>query len=57
VQSVPNQGPTVAGVRLEDLHDIYYLRRLIEGDLVLRAASLCGDRDVERIQPKLPFCS
>jgi DNA-binding GntR family transcriptional regulator len=53
VQSVPNQGPTVAGVRLEDLNDIYYLRRLIEGDLVLRAASLYGNRDVERIQQSL----
>jgi DNA-binding GntR family transcriptional regulator len=53
VQSVPNQGPTVTGVRLEDLHDIYYLRRLIEGDVALRAASLYGARDVELIQHSL----
>jgi DNA-binding GntR family transcriptional regulator len=53
VQSVPNQGPKVAGVRLEDLHDVYYLRRLIEGDAACRAASLYGDQDVERIQHSL----
>lgn len=53
VQSVPNQGPTVAGVRLEDLHDIYYLRRLIEGDVALRSASLYTDRDLEHIQQLL----
>src|SRR5918999_5038371 len=53
VQSIPNQGPTVAGVRLEDLHDIYYLRRLIEGDLIRRASSLYGDRDIDHIQHSL----
>lgn len=53
VRSVPNQGPTVAGVRLEDLHDIYYLRRLIEGDVALRAASLYADQGLEHIQHSL----
>jgi len=53
VQSVPNQGPTVAGVRLEDLHDIYYLRRLIEGDVALRAAFLYSDRDIDSIEEAL----
>ncbi|MGH2751365.1 MAG: GntR family transcriptional regulator [Actinomycetota bacterium] len=50
VETVPHQGPIVTGVRLEELHDIYRLRRLIEGDAARRAASTYTDADIARIQ-------
>lgn len=50
VATVPHRGPVVSGVNLEELHDIYQLRRLIEGDAARRAASLYTDADITRIQ-------
>lgn len=50
VATVPHQGPVVAGVKLEELHDIYQLRRLIEGDAARRAASQYSDADIARIE-------
>ncbi|MPZ92198.1 MAG: FCD domain-containing protein [Actinobacteria bacterium] len=50
VTTIPHQGPVVADVNLEDLHDIYLLRRLIEGDAARRAASLYSDADIARIR-------
>jgi DNA-binding GntR family transcriptional regulator len=38
VHTVPNSGPVVAEVRLDELHELYDLRRVIEGHLVRRAA-------------------
>ncbi|MGH2698433.1 MAG: GntR family transcriptional regulator [Actinomycetota bacterium] len=50
VETVPHQGPVVTGVRLEELNDIYRLRRLIEGDAARRSAPLYTDADIAHIQ-------
>lgn len=50
VETRPYQSTTVAGVRLEELHEIYALRRLIEGDVVARSAELYEQEDLDRIQ-------
>jgi DNA-binding GntR family transcriptional regulator len=50
VETVPHQGPVVTAVRLEELHEIYHLRRLIEGDAARRSAPLYTDADIEHIQ-------
>lgn len=53
VESVPHQGPVVTSVPLEELHDIYRLRRLIEADTVQRAAGHYTDADIAGIQEAL----
>ncbi|MGH3666478.1 MAG: GntR family transcriptional regulator [Egibacteraceae bacterium] len=50
VGTIPHQWPVVAGVRLEELHEIYTLRRLIEGDLARRAVGCYTDADITQIQ-------
>lgn len=50
VTSAPHRGTVVAAVCLEELHGIYDLRRLIEGDTIRRAATLYTDRDVASIR-------
>lgn len=50
VSTVPHQGTVVADVRLEELHEIYDLRRLIEGETVERAGLSYSDEDVAAIE-------
>ncbi len=53
IETRPYQKCVVAGVRLEELHEIYDLRRLIEGDLVARSAMSYGSEDLEAIRTAL----
>jgi len=53
VESVPNRGPVVAGVCLQDLHDIYYVRRLLECDIARGAAPLYTEQDIAGIRQSL----
>ncbi|MPZ95592.1 MAG: GntR family transcriptional regulator [Propionibacteriales bacterium] len=49
ITTVPHRSTVVADVRLGELHEIYDLRRLIEGDTVTRAASAYRDEDLVTI--------
>jgi DNA-binding GntR family transcriptional regulator len=49
ITTVPRRSTVVAEVRLEELHEIYDLRRLIEGDTVTRAASVYSSEDLATI--------
>lgn len=49
ITTVPHRSTVVADVRLEELHEIYDLRRLIEGDTVARAATAYGGDDLVTI--------
>jgi DNA-binding GntR family transcriptional regulator len=53
VETRPYQSTIVAGVRLEELHEIYDLRRLIEGDLVYRSAESYAEQDLGALQKAL----
>ena len=53
VTTHPNVGTTVAEVRLEELHEVHALRRLIEVDTVERAAERYSDEDQVRIRSLL----
>jgi DNA-binding GntR family transcriptional regulator len=53
VETKPNRGPVVAAVRLEDLHAIYELRRVLEGHLIRKAAARYSDGDLTRIRASL----
>ncbi|MEX2374423.1 MAG: GntR family transcriptional regulator [Dehalococcoidia bacterium] len=53
IETRPYQKSVVAGVRLEELHEIYDLRRLIEGDLVARSAASYSGEDLEAIRTAL----
>lgn len=53
VETRPYQSSVVAGVRLEELHEIYDLRRLIEGDLVARSAKAYDEEHLEAIHEAL----
>lgn len=50
VTSIPHQGTVVAEVRLEELHEIYDLRRLIEADTVERASLSYSEADLSAIE-------
>ena len=47
--TVPHRSTVVANVRLEELHEIYDLRRLIEGATIVSAASAYSDDDLATI--------
>jgi len=49
ITAMPHRSVVVADVRLEELHEIYDLRRLIEGETVVRAASAYSDDDLVTI--------
>ena len=49
ITTVPHRSTVVADVRVEELHEIYNLRRLIEGDTVTRAATAYSDDDLATI--------
>jgi DNA-binding GntR family transcriptional regulator len=49
ITTVPRRSTVVAEVRLEELHEIYDLRRLIEGDTVMRAAPAYSSEDLVTI--------
>jgi DNA-binding GntR family transcriptional regulator len=49
ISTVPRRSTVVADVRLEELHEVYDLRRLIEGDTVLRAVPAYTDEDLATI--------
>lgn len=53
IETTPHRGPVVAGVRVEELHEIYDLRRLIEGHTARRAADLYTATDIEIIEMAL----
>ncbi|HSK24598.1 MAG TPA: GntR family transcriptional regulator [Egicoccus sp.] len=53
VETRPYQSTIVAGVRLEELHEIYDLRRLIEGELAARSAEAYEEEDLEAIRAAL----
>lgn len=53
ITTVPRRSTVVADVRLEELHEIYDLRRLIEGDTVARAAPAYTDADLVAIEEAL----
>lgn len=53
ITTVPHHSTVVAGVRLEELREIYDLRRLIEGDTVARAARVYSDEDLRKIDQAL----
>lgn len=53
VETIPHRGPTVAGVRLEELHEIYELRRLIEREIAGSAVQRYSDEDTARISAAL----
>lgn len=49
VNSTHRQGATVSRISIDELHEIYNLRRLIEGDLARSAAALYNAGDLETI--------
>ncbi len=49
VNSTHRQGTTVSRISIDELHEIYDLRRLIEGDVVRHAAALYNGGDLETI--------
>lgn len=49
VESTHQQGAAVSRISLDELHEIYDLRRLIEADVARRAAALYTDRDLEAV--------
>lgn len=53
ITTVPRRSTVVAEVRLEELHEIYDLRRLIEGDTVMRAAPAYDVEDLAAIDGAL----
>lgn len=53
IRTVPNSEPVVAEVRLDELHELYELRRLIEGHLIRRAAGNYSAEDRTRIKDAL----
>lgn len=53
IETVPHQGALVADVHLDELHEIYELRRLIEGDIAARAATAYRPEDLDTIDAAL----
>lgn len=53
VETRPYQSAIVAGVRLDELHEIYGLRRLIEGELVATSAEAYNETHLEAIHEAL----
>jgi DNA-binding GntR family transcriptional regulator len=53
VKTKPQHGTVAAGVDLEDLHGLYDLRRLIEGQVVHRAVQAAGDEDLTALRSAL----
>lgn len=53
VESVPSRGVVVAGVDIEELHDLWDLRRLLEADLVTRAFPKYDDQHLAHIRDRL----
>jgi DNA-binding GntR family transcriptional regulator len=49
VESTHHQGAAVSRISIDELHEIYDLRRLIEGHVVRSAAALYGEGDLEAI--------
>ena len=49
VESTHHQGAAVSRISIDELHEIYDLRRLIEGDLARSAAALYGEDDMAAI--------
>jgi DNA-binding GntR family transcriptional regulator len=49
VESTHHQGAAVSSISIDELHDIYELRRLIEGSAARQAASLYTTADLETI--------
>lgn len=46
----PNRGAVVTRFSLEDVREIYHLRRLLEGDVLARAVRRMNDADLKRIE-------
>ncbi|HEV2673535.1 MAG TPA: GntR family transcriptional regulator [Aliidongia sp.] len=46
----PNRGAVVTRLSVEDVREIYHLRRLLEGDLLARAARRMDDADLKRVE-------
>lgn len=53
VESRPGQGVVVAGVDLDELHDLYHLRRLLEGDVLRRGFPSYGPERLQHAQQLL----
>lgn len=53
VTSAPGRGVVVTSVDLDDLHDLWHLRRLLEGDLVRRAFPSYTPEHLARFRERL----